>query len=248
MRPPVTYSVPYETTSPRFAQAFAQGCGGCVCVEDDLKPGPVALFGSPARWRLLQQAREVGREWFYGDHGYFGRTTFYRITRNAYQHDGQGTATSERFDWFNRPVQPWRADGRHVLVCPNSDTYFRLFGTTAAAWLAQVTAALAQSTDRPVRVRWKGQADPIDRDLRHCWAVVAFSSAAALDALIAGVPVFVLAPFAAAARMGLADVQAIETPRYPDDREAFLWNLAQQQWTLAEIRSGEAWRALRAAA
>lgn len=242
---PVSYSVPTERTSPIFARAFAKGCRGTVDTSGMLQPGPVALFGSLHRWALLQQAIRSKREWFYGDHGYFGRMEYYRVTRNAYQHDGTGSAGPERFQSFHRTVQPWRKTGQHILVCPNSAGYFKLFGLDVDRWLAEVTQRLRAFTDRPIKVRWKHHGGgTIERDLQDCWAVVAYSSAAALDALIAGVPVFVLADFAAAHRMGLSDLSRIETPRYPDDREQFLWNLASQQWTLDEISRGIAWRAL----
>jgi hypothetical protein len=244
VRVPVTYAVTSEKTSPIFAKAFAAGCGGPVWRDNSLRPGPVALFGSPQRWDLLQNAIQRGREWWYGDHAYFGRGRFYRITRNAYQHDGQGDAGPDRFNAHLRLVQPWRSSGRHVLICPNSPTYFRLFGMDVHEWVKGLTETLAGVTDRPVRIRWKGQDEPIASDLQDCWAVVAFSSAAALDALIAGVPVFVTAHFAAAYRFGLPDVSLIESPVYPEHREPFLWNLADNQWTLDEIRQGVAWRSL----
>lgn len=246
---PVSYYVPGETSSPRFAFAFAKGCRGEMTDDREyLYPGPVALFGSPAAWPLLRQAREAGREWFYGDHAYFGRSKYFRITRNAYQHDGTGEAVPERFLAFRREVQPWRRSGGHVLVCPNSDVYMGLHGLDGQVWLREVVETLRAHTDREIRVRWKVESriKAIKDDLHDAWAVVVFSSASALDALIAGVPVFVLAPFAAGARMGLSDLTRIESPIYPDGREPFMWALAANQWTLQEIYTGQAWRALQA--
>lgn len=241
---PTTYVVPSESTSPRFGRAFAAGCGGRLTHRAVLEPGPVAMFGSPARWSMLEQAQKEGREWYFGDHAFFGRGEFYRIAKNAYQHDGHGTAGPQRFARFNRRIMPWRKTGSHVLICPNSATYFGLHGLSADKWIHVVTSALRAHTDREIRIRWKRDERPIQADLQDCWAVVAFSSVSALDALIAGVPVFVLADFAAAYRMGLSDLMRIESPFYPDDREPFLWNLAANQWTLAEIEAGHAWRAL----
>jgi hypothetical protein len=241
---PSVYSVPSEKTSPRFCRAFAEGCGAGVVTDDRLRPGPVALFGSPSRWDLLQRAFREGRTVYYGDHGYFGRERYYRITKNAYQHDGSGTSDGKRFSAFGRTIQPWQKDGRHVLVCPNSATYFRLFGLDVFQWVQHVSDTIAGVSQRPIRVRWKGDAQPIESDLKDCWAVVAFSSAAALDALMAGVPVFVLADFAAAFRFGLPWVEQIDSPIYPEGREQLLWNLADHQWTLDEIRHGDAWRAI----
>lgn len=246
---PVSYYVPTEFSSPKFAFAFAKGCNGEITDENDLFDGPVALFGSPARWPLLRQAQQEGREWYFGDHGYFGdvrnlRKRYFRITRNNYQHDGTGEATPDRFLLLNREVQPWRRSGRHILVCPNSAVYFGLHGLNVDEWLIDVREQLAQHTDRPIRFRWKVTYTPIAEDLEDCWAVVVFSSSAAVDALIAGVPVFTLAPFSCTVRMGHTDLSRIEQPYYPDDREQFLWNLANQQWTLKEIFSGQAWRML----
>jgi len=244
---PVAYYAPTEFTSPKVAYAFAKGCGGTITDEDDLFPGPVALFGTPSQWPILRRAQAEGRDWFYIDHAYLYRGKYYRITKNAYQHDGRGVSTGERFHAMRRhEIAPWRTSGTHVLICPNSAVYFGLHGLDVEQWLKAVTLTLRQHTDRELRIRWKVQRTgrPIAEDLRGAWAVVVFSSAAALDALMAGVPVFTLAPFAASVRMGLSDLAQIETPVYPDDRDRFLSVLADHQWTLQEIVKGVAWRTL----
>lgn len=244
MTPPITYAVHGEGTSPRFARAFALGCKGVVCYGATLQPGSVAMFGSPQRWAMLQEAFRQTRTIYYGDHAFFGRGQYYRIARNAYQVDGTAPATPERFSRFNRPVQSWRTSGAHILVCPQSAVYFGLFGIDVDAWIASVVNTLKPHTDREIRVRWKRDDTPISEDLKDAWAVVVFSSNAAVDALIAGVPVFVLADFAATRRMGLSDLSEIESPICPDGRDPFLWALADNQWTLAEIEQGIAWQAL----
>lgn len=251
MTPPVSYYVPSEYTSPKMAYAFAKGCGGTITDDlDYLFEGPVALFGSPPAWPLLRRAQEAGREWYYIDHGYFHKGKYYRITKNAYQHDGRGTSTGVRFRAFQRlKIQPWRTEGNHIVLCPNSAAHFALHGLDVDQWLRDVLTTLRQHTDREVRIRWKVQRHerPIAEDLVNAWACVVFSSAAALDALIAGVPVFTLAPFASTVRMGLSDLAQIEQPVYPEDRESFLSVIADNQWTLQEMLQGIAWRALQGA-
>ncbi len=245
---PVSYYSPDEFTSPRFAYAFAKGCNGSITDETELFPGPVALFGSPARWPVLRQAQAEGRDWYYADHGYFGRHKYYRITKNGYQHDGRGVSTGERLKAFPNmaAIQPWRKGGRYIVLCPNSAAYFALYGMDVEQWLRDVKTEIRKHTDRPITTRWKVQRHdrPIQNDLDLAWAVVVFSSASALEALAYGVPVFTLAPFAASARMGLSDLSKIETPACPDDRREFLSALADHQWTIPEILTGDAWRAL----
>lgn len=242
---PVAYYDANGTTSPKFAYAFAKGCGGTMTDEiGSLFDGPVATFATPPLWPLLRTAQTHGRDVYFGDHGYFGRHKYFRITKNALQHDGTGDASPDRFQVFQRPIQPWRTSGRHILICPNSAVYFGLHGLQVEDWLIDVQEQLRVHTDREIRIRWKVTGQPIAEDLQGAWAVVVFSSAAALDALIAGVPVFTMAPFAASVRMGLSDLSKIEHPIYPDDRQPFLWNLANNQWTIREICTGVAWRSL----
>lgn len=249
MTTPLTYIVPGEKSSPKFGRAFAAGCRGRVDASLTLKAGPVALFASPPAWNVLRPAMAQGRDFYYGDHGYFGRGTYFRVTKNAYQHTGIGAArTPERWRRFGRAIRPWRADGRHIVVCPNSPIFCGLHGFDVHAWIADVIRQLSRVTDREIRVRWKTdeRTRPLLTDLDGAWALVTYSSAAAIWALIEGVPVFTLAPWAASARMGLADLSRIEDPVYPDDRESFVTVLANHQWTLDEIQHGLAWRVLQA--
>jgi hypothetical protein len=245
---PLILSVPTERTSPQVARALATGTGGRVLEVPPLAPvgEPIAFFASPVMWPMLVEAQAKRIDFYYGDKGYFKRDAYIRLTRNAYQHDGRGEASPDRFRRFDLPIRPWRTTGRHIVVCPNSPAYFRLFGLNADDWLQDVQDQLARTTDREVHIRWKSdvRVRPLEADLVDAWAVVVFSSNAAVDALLAGVPVFVLAPFCAAARMGLSTLASIEVPFYPDDRESFAWNLAAHQWTLEEIARGEAWHAL----
>jgi len=234
-----------ERTSPIFCQAFAKGCRGDVVDDRKLRGGEVALFGSPKLWGLLEDARADGRTIYYGDHGYFGRGRYFRVTRNALQHDGRGGAGPERFSVHDVPVKPWRKSGGHILVVPQSDTYFYLRGEDPVAWKVDVQLALRKQTDRPIRWRptkWLA-VRPFEQDLKDCHAVVCFTSNAAVEAVLAGVPAFVTEN-CAAATMGNLGLQGIEHPRMPAGREQWAWNLAANQWTIDEIRRGDAWRAL----
>ena len=64
---PTAYSTPAFRTPPIWCAAFAAGCGGRVQEGGPLRPGPVAMFGSPGLWPILRQAQAAGRGWVYGD-------------------------------------------------------------------------------------------------------------------------------------------------------------------------------------
>lgn len=241
---PVVYAAPREYTSPRWCAAFAAGCGGRVEAGAVLRPGPVALFGSPHLWALLERARAEGRTWYYGDKAYFGRGRYFRITRNALQHDGSGAAGPDRFRIAGGAIAPWRRGGSHILVCPPGEPFQRRMGVEG--WLETTLAALRRHTDRPIRIRLKPripERHPLAPDLVDCWALVTFMSNTAVEAICAGIPAFVTGRCAASA-MAAGELARIEAPALPDGREQWAWNLAANQWTLGEMRAGRAWAAL----
>jgi len=231
-----------ERTSPRFGAMFARGCGAHVVDDDDARPGAWAGFGSPARWASLTACRKAGRPWYYGDHGYFDRGKRYRITRDAFQHDGVGQPDYTRLP---RAPRPWRTWGNHVLVCPPDDKIAALRGFDAVAWRADVASRLRANTDREIRWRERNANQPLEADLEGAWALVTWASNTAVDALMAGVPV-ICTMDCAASSMGLSDPVNIEYPRYPDNRDEWAAVLAANQWTMQEIASGMAWSQLNA--
>jgi hypothetical protein len=224
----------------------------------------MALFGSPARWDLMQAHIASGQDLYYADHCYFRRSTQFRIARNRYQtlitqdelvrtygdsrtvsRRGWAMPVPARFSRLRVDVAPeWNTSGNSIVICPNSPAYMKWFGHDAKTWALDVARTVSQYTDRPIVIRWKAQAQarPLYMDLHAAWAVVTFTSGAAMDALAAGIPVFCLADWATAYPMGCPDLTQIETPYYPTHRVPFLWELAERQWSLAEIAEGAAWR------
>lgn len=251
MPAPTVYCVPTEKTSPKWCAAFAAGSGGQVVDDGQLRAGPAAFWGSPKLWDTISSARRDGRRWYYGDHGYFGKGRFYRVTNGRLQHDGVSDEAiamrgPDRFKDFGIPVKPWRKNGRHVLVCPPGDVFAGLMGFSAQAWTKRTLEILRAHTGRPIVVRYKGAdnaARPLAADLDGCWALVTYMSNTAVEAILAGIPVFT-SGLCAATAMSRPSLQDIERPSYPAGREIWARVLAANQWTLAEIAAGDCWRAI----
>jgi hypothetical protein len=243
-------------------RAFAAGCGAQIVGPYPLQPeGDVFMFGA-LRGLLptLHRAQQVGRTWFYGDNGYFlpervaGRCSgYFRVTRNAFQHSGSGNAGPDRWNRLRLQIKPWRRFGDHIVVCPPARLLAAILDFDADRWLKDALATLTAHTDRPIRVRQKmswaevmsGDGPPLSHDLKGAWALVTHTSNAAVEALLAGVPVFCTAPCAAHG-MGWRDLSWIERPVTHEGREQWAWNLASAQWTLAEMADGTCWRDLNA--
>ena len=253
--PPVIYAAPNEGTSPVFCEAFAAGCGGAKIINGGpLYPGDVALFGSPQLWELLVAAKNEGRHWFYGDHAYFKKGRFYRITKNAFMTTKFAKPRPQdyaRFDALGLEIKPKREGGRHILICPPSTAHIQMMKRAGIESPAEdfdgwARAELAKYTDRPIQTRWKRayiEGRPLESDLKDCWAVVVFTSNVGVLAALAGIPVFAVGP-CASRLFGTEDLSAIEANALPEDRRSIAAFLSSQQWSLEEIRRGRAWEAL----
>lgn len=241
--PPVTYIAPGQLTSQKFCEAFALGCKGMLATNMQLQDGDVALFGDPKLFRMLKEAQRQGKNWFYGDKAYFGRGIYYRITKNAYMHDCEGEASPYRWNSLGIRLQPWQ-NGSKILLCPQSDAFFRLHGTTQDAWIQEVTRKIKEVSDRKIKIHCKNPSDTektFRKQLTDIWAVVVHSSMAGAQAAIHGVPCFATDSSSVSAKFGTTDLSLIETPVKPTNRDHLAWILADNQWTLDEIKSGMAW-------
>lgn len=245
------YAQPGKDKSLRILEAFAAGCGGSM--QQTLRPGAAAFYGVVGLERTFAEARGDGRDWYYLDNAYVdaARGTHYRVGRNELQAARMLRPDFDRLGALNLEIKPWRRDGRHVVVAAQSDHFMQHVANWprgGPAWLEHVLRALKRATDRLIVVRhWSSNKLERARSLRHdldgAWALVTHMSAAANEAVLAGVPVFVTGP-CAALPMGLSDLSAIERPRRPDGRHEWVAGLAGAMWTLEEMRMGVAWRAL----
>lgn len=244
---PNVYTVPDERTAPLFARAFARGCGGKIVRE--YTPGAWAGFGSPITWDSLKRAQAAGDDWYYGDHAYFGRGIFYRATKNAYQHSGEPCAADLArgktcLHRLGISVRPWNRRGKNIIICPQTEGFFERHGYPRGTWLSGVLNALEGVTDRPVLIHQKRDIKPLASSLKDAWCVIVHTSNAALDALMAGVPV-ICTGVCPAGTLGLSEVAQVENPVYPSGRLEMAATLAANQWTLEEIAQGQCWKVIR---
>lgn len=249
------YPSPGKAKAAMICEAFATGSGGAVAdYRRGLQPGAAFFYGVvDETWRLFDQARKDGRDWIYCDNSYFdrGRQAYFRVTRNAFQQTEIVRPDYKRLDSIGAKVKPWRTEGKHVVVCEQSEAFMRLSGF-GDNWTNGVVDILSKHTQREIRVRkWNRDkskmAATLKADLVNAWALVTHMSAAANEALLVGIPVFVTGECAAlpvASGKSIEDLQGIDSPEYPGGRSEWAASLAGQQWSTDEIRSGKCWREL----
>lgn len=246
-------------------KAVAEGFGWRREVSPWERPlhGPAAFYGRDRGTLIIVHQCQTNRvPWYMVDNGYMGRSVLpeydgcYKISKNGFQTDGYGEPDEARLaqvlDITGQTITAkWRepTPRGHILICPPIVPYERLHWFSHTHWMRNVKSTIRKVSDRKFRVRYKpGDARAIEthkmkHDFKDCHAVVTHDSNIAVEAIMAGIPVFTtgLSP---AQAFGNVDINLIEYPKMELDRTEWLARLANEQWTLDEIRSGMANAAL----
>ena len=247
-------------------EAFVQGLAAAGWqVEDNYpagKPGPGDVL---VIWNRYGEGEAAADAWekfggrvFVAENGYVGLdghgVQYYALSVS--QHCGAGrmpTGDGSRWDRLGIALQPFRDGGSHLVIRGQRGIGSRLMASPQD-WHRRLAAQLARTTQRPVKLLdhpGKPACDPdvvdgLRKSFEKAHACLVWSSAAAIRALIEGVPVFFDAPHwicEGAAVKGMAD---LERPKRDDAaRLAALQRMAWGQWTIAEIAGGEPFVRLR---
>lgn len=171
--------------------------------------------------------------------------------------------SSDRLRKLRLNVRPWRLIGDHIVIAGSSAKYNAFYGLPDPTTYAEsIVRHIRQFSDRPIVYRpkpsWKeavaiegtrfsyGTGETIDQVLDGAHAVVTHGSNACFEAVLAGIPCIVLGD-AVAKPISSTELADIESPLMVKrkDRNAWLAALSYQQWTLAELSTGEAWQFIR---
>lgn len=250
------YPVARKQKSYDICRAFAEGCRGVVTSGgESLREGAAFFYGVDESNLKIWEAAKARGNFYYCDNSYFdtARQEYFRVTFDRLQHSGIGESDCRRFDALDIGIKDWREGGKHIVLCPQSDFFMQKVIGYPGSWLSGAQSALAESTSRTMRLRlWspdkKALSATLDQDLEGAHMLATFSSAAAISAILGGVPAYCSSSCAALPMtnpMGLLDVEELARPSY-GARLKWAGVLADNQWTLAEMRSGLAWAMLSA--
>ena len=238
-------------------KSFIQGCGGQISNWDREQTSmtPIVLRGITKR-KAMQACREVGRDFYYIDTGYFGngkKKIYHRITKNDVQNFGPIIdRPGDRLAQTGQRLRKVRRTGSKILLAPPSQKLLNLYNIDLEQWMIETTAELQKHTDREIVVRLKQgrsvrqNSDTMEMALdRDIYCLVTYSSIAATEALLYGKPAITLGPNAAAPLCStkLSEIENLNIPSL-DQVEAWARHLAYCQFTVPEMENGTAWRIL----
>lgn len=243
---------PSRARSKLIAQSMTQGVIAC---------GDRAVVGGQAHacigygWKFWRTYRQY-KAYAYADLGYWQRDRYYRFSVNGWSPERyvrQGLPSS-RFERLGLDIKPWRTGGAEIIVAGSTSKACQDHGMAYQAWEMRAIERL-KATGRPVVYRPKPNDPratqiagvpmdrrPIKEALASAYAVVTHHSNTAIDALLAGVPVHCETGAAAAFSVPM---ESLDDAPLLDGRDQFLFDVAWLQWTVDEMRSGEAWAHLR---
>jgi hypothetical protein len=179
--------------------------------------------------------------WFYLDNSAFDavRGQQYRIAKNRVQVDpANQTSDGHRFANLGIEIKPMHAEPGEFWLAVEQSPSFMQYVANDLGWLERRIALLMpndtvhiRSWGRDKLMQQKGLPSALD----GAYTVLTHSSAAAVTAALLGVPCKV------------SPMSALYTMRWStdpdhDQRLRYMQVLADNQWTLDEIREGRAWR------
>lgn len=217
---------------------------------------------------IMSGYRDAGKKAVYADLGYWRREGFtghHKLSinsRHPTDYFQRQKHPRDRFRKLNVPIKPWRSntDG-DIIVAGMSGKGANAEGLEPEQWERWAVEELRKHTKRRVVYRpkpnWHGsgeiagaglqrghpQGDDVYSVLLRTYAVVAHHSNVAVDALLEGVPVYVVDGIARV--LGQRDLAKIEQPIRPEGREQWAYDAAYTQWNIDEMASGQAWRHLK---
>ena len=217
---------------------------------------PLVLRGI-LKHKIIKRCWNDGRRFLYMDSGYFGNRpnplnphgwkVWHRIVPDNFQHGAIIDRPADRWERLKIKTMP-RQTGSKILLAAPDEKPCQVYGIDLTTWIDQTIKTIKQYSDRPIVIRERTKnrqvrlANDFQDALKDVHAVVTFNSNAATEAIISGVPVFVLAPCSAALPVANTDLTALENPFFPDQNLVQAWcrHLAYGQFHNTELADGSA--------
>lgn len=179
---------------------------------------------------------DKGEQFIYIDHAYFRRGWIrhnFRAIRNGIHLTKILDVDDERLERWGVEIKPWRKNGNHIVLIETSPAIREMYGLPDT-YDVDTFIKIQKHTDRRIVIKRKGEGD-IFESLKDAWAVVCFSSVAAVEAALAGYPVF-SSPHCPSYPVSAGHLQNLERPKLTD---RFRWacSLTYATWNAEEIGS-----------
>lgn len=208
-------------------------------------------------WRKGKDLRDKGHEVLVMERGYIGdRFKYTSLGWNGLNGHAEFPSypddNGERFRAHNVEIKPWKKDGKYALILGQVPNDASLKGMNMTPWYQQKAQEISSAYNIPVYFRphpdlkRKGIRQSItgtilsdgtlEQALNGALFTVCYNSNSSVDSVLNGIPCVVGDRGSMAYDMCGKSIDEIIYP----EREQWAYKLAQTQWTIDEIYSGEA--------
>lgn len=163
-------------------------------------------------------------------------------------------------------LKPWHTDGQYILVALQLPGDASLRGLDISEWVYHTVHDIRKYTDRTIIVRapqilrdynsdlfyklnketkdliWQqGSKDNLNETLDKAWCTVTYSSGLGIDSILRGTRAYAMNTGSFVHSLGFTNLSQIEDNKSLPDRTQWLNDLCYAQWSVDEIKEGEAW-------
>jgi hypothetical protein len=280
----------YTKRSPegiRNCDAFAEGViesGDSVCIISDIDEIGLLVgcdvtvqcciynkHGQSPEQRFRRAVETLAKRRIVIDGGcicglFEGSVVYLSVGINGIKREAQyfnAKSPPDRWNQLGLQLQPWRCDGRHILLLGQTQHGYGTQHLSVAInnWFEKIVRQLRGMTDRPIVfrphpnektvpsvkgsdlvVRKRGR--KLKEDLEGAWCCVAKTTNAVVEAVVRGIPVLTDDPMCMGYPVASHNFADVENPLITE-RAQWAYDLAYTQWNIEELRKGLPWRHLR---
>ena len=220
--------------------------------------GKIGMPISYPRAKVIKGQEEAGKQVIVLEKGYVKRDEYYAAGFGGL--NGRADFRNEhmppdRWEQLGVNLEPWQHNPEgHVIVCGQVPTDASVQHININEWCAEMINAITVTYfmdaiyrphplayDRVPKLEGAFNSHrPFETDLKNARAVMTFNSNAAVEAAIAGIPVFAFDTGSMAMPIANQRLSLIRQPQTPV-REQWASDLAYAQWTRNEMEEGNPW-------
>lgn len=254
------YTPPSSAKMEAVAEGFrAHGLSPELRNRNQYSPTDMAVLWGHKTPHVLDGQRAAGADYLVVELAYFGdRIQWISLGLNGLNGRAQmynRNCPPDRWEKYGVEVKPWKAAGEYVLVMgqiPGDVSLQKCRSRQLPGYIPWLADACKRAKcyglpvyfrphprmTRPFAIDCPVMNGSLEEALSRAALVISWNSNSLVDAVLAGVPIVACDNGSMAYEMGVHEIG--EDPIRPV-RDQWLYDMAYSQWTLNEVRTGEAW-------